>query len=214
MKKKISLKEKLNENSFSNFRIIPNKLFTDEEKSIFKNYKFIPDEEIINCEKKYKIKLEQISKTERDIKKLSKQNAKKILNIKCKIIGNDKKQKDLEKITIASSILIKQNANKILKLKSLIKEKLQEEKKLDIDIKKGNYKNEKLKEILQASNNFSNITTTEKNKEQQKENDNTNNNNIENKINNEQDINQIGNKENELIEQNNKDNTDNKDINN
>ena len=97
--KKISMKEILNENSFSNFRLIPNKLFTDEEKSIFKNYKFIPDEEIVNCENKYKIKLEQISKTERDIKKFTKQNAKKILNIKCKIIGNDKKQKDLEKQT-------------------------------------------------------------------------------------------------------------------
>jgi hypothetical protein len=53
--KKITMKEKLNENSFSNFRLFPNKLFTDEEKTIFKNYKFIPDEEIINCENKYKI---------------------------------------------------------------------------------------------------------------------------------------------------------------
>ena len=60
--KKITMKEKLNENSFSNFRLFPNKLFTDEEKTIFKNYKFIPDEEIINCENKYKIKLEQTKK--------------------------------------------------------------------------------------------------------------------------------------------------------
>ena len=60
--KKIKMKEKLNENSFSNFRLFPNKLFTDEEKTIFKNYKFIPDEEIINCENKYKIKLEQTKK--------------------------------------------------------------------------------------------------------------------------------------------------------
>ena len=208
--KKITLKEKFKENSFSNFRIIPNKLFTDEEKSIFKNYKFIPDEEVDNCEKKYNIKLKEISKTEREIKKLSKQNAKKIINIKCKIVGNEKKQKSLEKIGITSSVIIKENANKILKLKSLIKQKLLEGKKLDMDLRKENMKHEKLKEILHASNNFGNVNSTEKNKEQQN-NDNDNNDNkiIESNINNEQNINQISNNENESIEKNNDDNKDN-----
>ena len=208
--KKITLKEKFKENSFSNFRIIPNKLFTDEEKSIFKNYKFIPDEEVDNCEKKYNIKLREISKTEREIKKLSKQNAKKIINIKCKIVGNEKKQKSLEKIGITSSVIIKENANKILKLKSLIKQKLLEGKKLDMDLRKENMKHEKLKEILHASNNFGNVNSTEKNKEQQN-NDNDNNDNkiIESNINNEQNINQISNNENESIEKNNDDNKDN-----
>ena len=208
--KKITLKEKFKENSFSNFRIIPNKLFTDEEKSIFKNYKFIPDEEVDNCEKKYNIKLKEISKTEREIKKLSKQNAKKIINIKCKIVGNEKKQKSLEKIGITSSVIIKENANKILKLKSLIKQKLLEGKKLDMDLRKENMKHEKLKEILHASNNFGNVNSTEKNKEQQN-NDNDNNDNkiIESNITNEQNINQISNNENESIEKNNDDNKDN-----
>ena len=205
--KKITLKEKFKENSFSNFRIIPNKLFTDEEKSIFKNYKFIPDEEVDNCEKKYNIKLKEISKTEREIKKLSKQNAKKIINIKCKIVGNEKKQKSLEKIGITSSVIIKENANKILKLKSLIKQKLLEGKKLDMDLRKENMKHEKLKEILHASNNFGNVNSTEKNKEQQ--NNDNDNKIIESNINNEQNINQISNNENEEIEKNNDDNKDN-----
>ena len=210
--KKLIVKEKFNENSFSNFRLIPNKLFTDEEKSIFKNYQFIPDEEVDNCEKKYTNRLEQISKTERAIKKLGKKNAEKIINIKFKIINNDKKQKNLEKLCLTSSLLIKQNAKKILKLKELIKEKQQEEKKIDMELRKENMKHEKLKEILQVSNNIGNPTTKEESKEPQND---VNNKDIKDKINNEQDINvnQTNNEEKKLDEENNNDFKDNKDDN-
>ena len=90
-----------------------NKLFTSEEKSIFKNYNFIPEEKVDSYEQKYTDILEQISQTERKMKKLGKKNDKKLLNIKCEIIKNDKKKKDLKKICVSNSIIIKKKAKKI-----------------------------------------------------------------------------------------------------
>ena len=60
--KQYELDKKLAEKNNEKKIKMKEKLITDEEKTIFKNYKFIPDEEIINCENKYKIKLEQTKK--------------------------------------------------------------------------------------------------------------------------------------------------------
>ena len=207
--KKSSLKEILNEDSFNEFGLFRNKLFTSEEKSIFKNYNFIPEEKVDSYEQKYTDILEQISQTERKMKKLGKKNDKKLLNIKCEIIKNDKKKKDLKKICVSNSIIIKKKAKKILQLKALIKQKLKEEKELDIQLKKQNLKSEKLKEILEISDKFEDITTY----------DNLNNNininpeyELKNEIEKEKEENNKDNKEekDKVDEQNNQENKENK----
>ena len=154
-------KEKYNENFFNSFGLLPNKLFTDEEKSIFKNYQFIPKEKVDVYEKKYSDMLEQLNKTGERIKKLGKKNDIKIQRIKFKIIKNQKKQKDLERTTISNTVLIKQNESKILKIKSLIKEKQREEKKMEEDLKKQNFKYKQLKKIIEMSKNFENLNTSD-----------------------------------------------------
>ena len=151
------LKEKFNENNPDSFGLFPNQLFTDEEKTIFRNYQFIPEEKVDLCEKKYTYMLEQINKTEKKIKNLGKKSEQNYLDFQCKFIKNEKKQKDLEKININNSITIKQNANKILKYKLLIKEKNKEEKKIDLDLRQQNLRYEKLKEIINISKNFDKI---------------------------------------------------------
>ena len=154
-------KEKYNENFFNSFGLLPNKLFTDEEKSIFKNYQFIPKEKVDVYEKKYSDMLEQLNKTGERIKKLGKKNDIKVQRIKFKIIKNQKKQKDLERTTISNTVLIKQNENKIVKIKSLIKEKQREEKKMEEDLKKQNFKYKQLKKIIEMSKNFENLNTSD-----------------------------------------------------
>ena len=211
--KRNAFREKLFANSFSSLGLYPNKLFTDEEKSIIQNYKFIPEEKVDNCEKKYTNMLAQINKTEKEIKKIGKQNQKKILNIKCKIINNDKKQKDLEKISANKSITKKQNETKIIKIKLLIKEKLQEEKQLDLDLNKQNMNNQKLREILDISNNFENLTSIEENDSSNVNSKNQNseiNNNTENTQNNNE---MIENNENEKREETNEQNNEENNLN-
>ena len=154
-------KEKYNENFFNSFGLLPNNLFTDDEKSIFKNYQFIPKEKVDVYEKKYSDMLEQLNKTGERIKKLGKKNDIKIQRIKFKIIKNQKKQKDLERTTISNTVLIKQNESKILKIKSLIKEKQREEKKMEEDLKKQNFKYKQLKKIIEMSKNFENLNTSD-----------------------------------------------------
>ena len=159
--KKISLKEKYNAVSTSAIGLFPNKLFTDEEKSVIKNYQFIPQEKVDIYEKKYITMLDLINKTEKKIKNLGKKNEQKLINMKCKLVTNEKKQKEQEKICFSNSLIIKQNNSKILKIKTLIKEKNKEEKKIDLDIKQQNLKYEQLKQILNMSNNFENLSSIE-----------------------------------------------------
>ena len=159
--KKISLKDRYNSVSTSSLGLFPNKLFTDEEKSVFKNYQFIPQEKVDIYEKKYTTMLDQISKTEKKIKDLGKKNERKLINMKCKLVTNEKKQKEQEKISFSNSLIIKQNNSKILKIKTLIKEKNKEEKQIDLEIKKQNLRYEHLKQIIEMSNNFENLTSIE-----------------------------------------------------
>ena len=160
--KKISLKDKFyNSVSKSSLGLFPNKLFTDEEKSVIKNYQFIPQEKVNIYEKKYTTMLDQISKTEKKIKDLGKKNEQKLINMKCKLVTNEKKQKEQEKISFSNSLIIKQNNSKILKIKALIKERNKEEKKMDLEIKKQNLRYEQLKQIIEMSNNFENLTSIE-----------------------------------------------------
>ena len=160
--KKISLKEKkYNAVSASAIGLFPNKLFTDEEKSVIKNYQFIPQEKVDIYEKKYTNMLDLINKTEKKIKNLGKKNEQKLINMKCKLVTNEKKQKEQEKICFSNSLIIKQNNSKILKIKTLIKEKNKEEKKIDLDIKQQNLRYEQLKQILNMSNNFENLSSIE-----------------------------------------------------
>ena len=159
--KKILLKDRYNSVSTSSLGLFPNKLFTDEEKSVFKNYQFIPQEKVDIYEKKYTTMLDQISKTEKKIKDLGKKNERKLINMKCKLVTNEKKQKEQEKISFTNSLIIKQNNSKILKIKTLIKEKNKEEKQIDLEIKKQNLRYEHLKQIIEMSNNFENLTSIE-----------------------------------------------------
>ena len=159
--KKIILKQRLNDITPNVCGIFPNKLFTDEEKSIFKTFKFIPEEKVNSCEEKYTNMLEQINKTEKKIKNIGKKSEQNYLDFQYKLTLNERKQKDLEKIIITNSITIKQNASKILKIKLLLKEKNKQEKKLDFDLKELNMRYEKLKEIIEISDNFNNIASIE-----------------------------------------------------
>ena len=72
-----------------------------------------------------------------------------------------KKEKEQEKICFSNSLIIKQNNSKILKIKTLIKEKNKEEKKIDLDIKNQNLRCEQLKQIINMSNNFENLSSIE-----------------------------------------------------
>ena len=132
-------------------------------------------------------------------------------NLRNEIIKNDKKKKDLKKICVSNSIIIKKKAKKILQLKALIKQKLKEEKELDIQLKKQNLKSEKLKEILEISDKFEDITTY----------DNLNNNininpeyELKNEIEKEKEENNKDNKEekDKVDEQNNQENKENKEM--
>ena len=159
--KKNLFKEKYNESFFNSFGLFPNNLFTDEEKSIFKNYQFIPQEKVDIYEKKYTDMLEQLNKTGEKIRIFGKKKGMKIQNMKFKIIKNQKKQKDLERTTISNTLLIKHNESKIIKIKSLIKEKQKEEKKLELDLKKQNVQYKHLKKIIEMSKNFENLNSSE-----------------------------------------------------
>ena len=200
---KNTLKEKYYINYSGVFGLFPNQLFTDEEKAVIKNYQFIPQEKVDIYEKKYTNLLEQINRTEKKIKNLGKLNEQKRINIKCKIVSNERKQKEQEKISFSNSLIIKQNMSRILKMKSLIKEKNKEEKEVDLDLKKQNLKYEQLKQILGVSKNFEKLTSINDIDDENKEIIDLN---ITNKSNNDNNINQIKDQGETINEESNKEN--------
>ena len=131
--------------------IFPNSLFTQEENSIFKNYNFIPDKNIINFDNKYKKIIDNINFLSEKIKKENKINDGKKLELKFKIEYITKKSNNLEMKNRQYAHLIKINNYKILKIKDLIKKKQSEENDLNLALKSKDLINNKLKEIIDVS---------------------------------------------------------------
>ena len=137
--------------------IFSKNLFTEEEKSIFKNYNFIPEENINNYEIKYKNMLKKINNLEQKIKNENKLNKEKKLQVGLLIQDNNKRQENFDIKNREYAHVIKINGYKILKMKELINKKNREEKKLDYDYKNKIFVNEKLKKHIHVSHDIQNL---------------------------------------------------------
>ena len=156
--KSISL-QKIKDNYTSG--TISKNLFTEDEKSIFKSYNFIPEENITNFEIKYKNKLEKIKNLAKKIKNKNKIKNEKKVKIQFLIQDNNKKQENINFKNREYNHLIKINGYQILKIKSLIKQKINEEKKIDLNLKNMDFINKKLKGHINVSHDIQNLSTND-----------------------------------------------------
>lgn len=154
-------KSKSMEKIKNSYGIISNNLFTEEEKSILKNYNFIPEKNIANYELKYKNKIEKIKNLEHQIKKFNKINDEKKLKIDLLIQDNDKNQENIEMKNKELYHMIKINENKISKIKALIKQKIQEYNKYQLKLKNREFINQKLKLHINLSNDIQSMPLNE-----------------------------------------------------
>ena len=138
------------------FGIISKSLFTEEEKSIFKNYNFIPEENIDNLELKYKNKIEKIKNLKQKIKNNNKINNEQKIKFDFLLESNNKKNENIEMKNRKLSHIIKINDYKILKLKTIIKQKIKEEEKFDMNIKHKEYININLRGHIKIYNDIQN----------------------------------------------------------
>ena len=145
----------------TSYGIISNNLFTGEEKSILKNYNFIPEKNIANYELKYKNKIEKIKDLEREINKFNKINNENKLKINLLIQDNNKKQENIEMKNKELYHMIKINENKKSKIKALIKQKIQEQNKYQLKLKNRELINQKLKLHINLSNDIQNMPLNE-----------------------------------------------------
>lgn len=145
----------------NSYGIISNNLFTEEEKSILKNYNFIPEKNIANYELKYKKKIEKIKNLENKIKKFNKINDENKLKIDLLIQDNNKNQENIEMKNKELYHMIKINENKISKIKALIKQKIQEYNKYQLKLKNREFINQKLKLHINLSNDIQSMSLNE-----------------------------------------------------
>ena len=159
---KLKINNKSNNNSYQKIKnnysgIFSKNLFTEEEKSFFKNYNFIPEENVNNYEIKYKNMLEKINNLEQKIKNENKLNKEKKIQVGLLIQDNNIKQENFDIKNREYTHMIKINGYKLLKMKELIKKKDREEKKLDYDYKNKIFLNEKLKKHIHVSHDIQNL---------------------------------------------------------